>query len=540
MLREKIKMNKMPIILALIHWFLLMILQVDRNFFVYTHENTAMMISKAFSLLLLEFLWILVFYLYKGYKAKNFFAMRFLDVFGLYSLLISFLLLLVWPGTWAWDDIWVLSESQYYHVGAWQHFLSSYEQLIFLQLFPSPGGLILVRNLFIALIVAYSVCKIEKTFAIDFRPFHNYWLGTFLKILPFLFPPILIYQLSGYRIGFYVYLELLMVVIMICSIKGTYHWTTFRVIIFSLLVSVCACWRSESIFYVILGILFYGKFRNPTFTRKLRIIGVVLVVLMTGGLTQYQSNKLGNSNYQLISTLCPAVELIRHADLEKDQDALAQISNVVHVDMVRAEPEKRGEAIYWEYKDYKRNYTKQEYREYLKGFLTLCKRYPEVVWNERFLMFKRTSGIKEKSVNNVDGAVAIYNPAKGNSNYRVLESIKTGNKYPVFKRMRERTIKAMGMERNGKVVQPLYSIVWNIIVPILVLLGGFGALLWKRKRQFAVILAFILLKIPAVFASAPSNWFMYYMSFYFFGYTLFVYYILYYLMKRKEKKAHAG
>lgn len=91
-----------------------------------------------------------------------------------------------------------------------------------LQILPFPGGIIFLQNTIISLCVAFSVVKIEKVFGIP--AISNPVLDIVIKLLPFLLPPILMYQFSGYRMGIYVYLELVMLVILIGLNKTKSKW----------------------------------------------------------------------------------------------------------------------------------------------------------------------------------------------------------------------------------------------------------------------------------------------------------------------------
>lgn len=532
-LLSKLKANKFPVIAAFIHWFLLMILQVDRNLFLYEHENREMLIGKIAAFFLLEFIWIVAFKLYRGWKEDQF-SKRFVHIWSFYTLILCLLLLVLWPGTWSWDDLLVLATTQYYHLVPWQHVLSSYEQIILLQLFPLPGGYVLVKNLLIAGIVAYSICKIEQTCSMHQIFKNHYWFDILVKLIPFLLPPVLMYQFSGYRLGLYIYLELLMFVIMICSLKNNYKWTKFRISMFALLITVCASWRSESLFYALLGIIFLAVGKNITLSKKKRALGVVLILIFFGSLTSFQNHALKNSNYEIISTLRPAVELIRHSDIEKDADELMTINQVVDVEKVKAHPDHNGEKAYWGDKVVRKNYTKKEYKEYLKAITHLSVRYPSVAWRERWDSFAATSGFwGDRQYKNIDTSIDMLIPGKDQYD-NAFSKIVTVQKYPVFSRFRAKFIHFMGMKRHGKLIQPLHAIEWNIIVPMLALLIAFVKVLYQKKWMYAVILAFVLVKIPVVFLTAPSTWFMYYLSFYFLGYVLLDFYLVYRIGERRR------
>ncbi len=74
------------------------------------------------------------------------------------------LLLLIWPGAWSWDDIYILLNAQTYLPIAWQHIFSGIAISVFLQTIPLAGGAMLVQAFCASLIAAYCVTKLSYAF----------------------------------------------------------------------------------------------------------------------------------------------------------------------------------------------------------------------------------------------------------------------------------------------------------------------------------------------------------------------------------------
>ena len=119
---------------------------------------------------------------------------------------------------------------------------------------PFPGGIILIQNAIVSVCVAYTVAKLEDSFNI--KIFISPILDIVFKLLPFFLPPVLLYQFSGYRMGIYVYLELAMLVMILCGKRDEVAWSWKQVILFGFLAVLTACWRTESLFYAIMMPLF--------------------------------------------------------------------------------------------------------------------------------------------------------------------------------------------------------------------------------------------------------------------------------------------
>lgn len=133
--------NKKPILIALIQWLLSTVLQIDRLFFTYYRLSKYMLATKALYLISLLIVWCFIFEARKNIKNGDFAWKRGFFVFKVYFSVMMLLLLVLWPGTWAWDDLGTLSAISYYEGwNAWQHVLTGVYQDVLLQILPFPGG----------------------------------------------------------------------------------------------------------------------------------------------------------------------------------------------------------------------------------------------------------------------------------------------------------------------------------------------------------------------------------------------------------------
>ena len=149
--------------------------------------------------------------------------------------------------------------------------------------------------------MAFTVTKLENTFHI--RKLKNTIPDILLKIVPFLLPPVLMYQFSGYRMGLYVYLELVMLVIFIVAERENKEWTWSYTLLFCFLVVIVATWRTESFLYIpFVCILLFMMNKNILSTKR-KCICVLIVIVGFLGVNKWQNYELGDSNYQIISLL---------------------------------------------------------------------------------------------------------------------------------------------------------------------------------------------------------------------------------------------
>lgn len=122
-----------------------------------------------------------------------------------YGIIAGLLLVLVWPGLWSWDDIIVLKNAQSYVLTPWQHFFSSLFQEMALLTFPFPAGVLIAQILITAAIVGYVGAMLGEVLA---RYEKNKYIIGFIIVGIALLPPVIIYTLSGFRMGLYAFVEL--------------------------------------------------------------------------------------------------------------------------------------------------------------------------------------------------------------------------------------------------------------------------------------------------------------------------------------------
>jgi hypothetical protein len=523
---SSIKNNKNPIIIAITQWFITTVFQVDRFFFTYDYENYVFLIVKAIYLVFLIVSWCFLFNVYKKVKAENEIYKRGLQVFFCYFSLMMLLLLILWPGTWAWDDIWILNSLQWYNgFSPIQHVITGLYQDVMLQILPFPGGIVLLQNLIISICVAFSVTKLENSYNII--KLKNCYLDILAKIVPFLLPPVLMYQFSGYRIGLYIYLELVMLVILICAIRDKQQWNWIYTLLFCFLCVIVGTWRTESFFYIPFSCLLLLFVDNNTIFKIKKIVCMILLILGYLGMNFWQNRSLGNTNYEIISILRPCAELVRAADNLVDADVLNEIDKVVSLEVIRNNPNTNGEILYFNTDVVQVDYTKEDYNDFLKAFIKLSFKYPKIVITERWNLFLKGSGITGSTTINVQNAATLFDTLNVNRPVEATMNNRWIVNTPVFKTMRKGFINVLGGNKiDGTVFWVMQRVIWNAIIPLVLLIYAWVKLLIKRQWYLWAVSTAVLIRVFVVVLTQPSNWFMYMLSFYFLGYVFLVYKML--------------
>ena len=531
--KRTLEYYRRPILIAIIQWFITTLFQVDRLFFVYECENRYLVATKLLYLCFLVIAWCFTFNAIKKIQSGDSLWVRGKKLFLGYLLVAMLLLLVLWPGTWSWDDLRILNAvSTYGGWFAWQHVLTGIYYDVLLQIVPFPGGIILLQNIIIALCVAFIITKLENVFNI--KKFYTTGIDLAVKFFPFLLPPILMYSFSGYRMGIYVYIELVMLIMLISAHRENKEWGFKYTILFSVLCVITATWRTESFLYIPSISLLILFVRGTIISNSKKTLCIVIIVIGSFGINIFQSQQLGNANYKVISLLGPCAELVRVADYDRDKKELEIIDKVTDIEVIAKNPTLNGEELYWDTgcvrnrnDDPDDDYTVEDYKNFLRAFTKLSLKYPKVVISERWNMFVVGSGITGECRTNVSNAAELFE--EHNGNVAVEEVLNKGwlAFSPVYKKMRHFFINFLGVRKNnGNYIIWLKSIVYNAIVPELFLLFALIQALIRRKWFFAGISLAVLIRLPIVVLTQPSPWIMYVLSFYFLGYVFLVYMLL--------------
>ncbi len=528
-MKNIIKLYKVPLCIAGIQWYATTIFQVDKFFFQYDIGLDSFLYRsiKVFYLLFLIAAWCFGFSVFRNYQKNCREYRRGIRVFLVYFIFSMTALLVLWPGTWAWDDIGMIQETLvYYQWDPWQHILTSIFQMVFLQILPFPGGIVLIQNALIAVCVAFCVVKLENSFHIGLLKYT--WLDFLIKLMPFFLPPVLMYQFSGYRIGLYVYLELTMLCMLVSAFKEKKEWKIPDICIFCFLGAVTANWRTESFMYIpVLCMLIFQL--KDVMTKKKRIITFFLLLFSFFGIWHVQSKALGSSNYEIISTLRPLTELIRVSDTQKDQEYLEAVDRVIDLDMVYENPQWNGEELYWS--DVTRyGYTKEEYRKYLVAFMILSLKYPRTVVKERLTLFAASIGLcgQNQMVTNVDASAGLFEPVEPDTRAGVFQGIDWVANKPVFPKLRKSLIYFLGHRTADGREWITFRFIWNAFLPMMIFLASWLFMLARKKWEWFMLGIPVFLKILIIGFTQPGPWFMYFLFVYLIGYVVLVYGILYY------------
>ena len=547
MMKSLVKNFKIPIIIACLQWGILLAINADSAFFIYIRnaqgnvEASSVLlrwVTQLLAFVLLCVIWSSVWFLTAKLRAGDRAYKRWFRFFGIYFGIQMLLMLILWPGTWAWDDIMTLEFSvRCYGIFAWQHVFTSIFQMVALHIFPFPAGIIIIQQLLIAVCVATSLFWMEQSLGL--KRLKNGALDIAIKLFPFLMPPVLMYQISGYRNGPLVYLELLLVVLLLKEIKERKQrcisiW--YYVFLVSLL-AVVAEWRSENIIYIAIGVCVFALRNYKKTYYKISIVVLALALFMAAH--QVQKYIMGEDDmYAIASTMRPAVELLRRADSQKDEQEIADMSEVVDKNYVDNHPGMHGELVFGEAGIRDKHISHQAYQKYMKGLTNLVIKYPGVFLHERVSLFLAAMGIKGDGLQmtNVQHTVHLMDTSYANTHLDFMRNSGWLMVKPFAPELRKSLILALGQQTYDGKESPLFYVFWNGLIPIGFLIVALFYGLRKKNRLLFGLVAVLLIKMFAVILAEPSSWIMYYLSQYMAGYVLLSYWMIMILSRTRIQK----
>lgn len=521
--RHFTKTDRIAAACAALYWLVYCILGLDLQFFEFKHTKYRLV----FLCLLILLAIVLVRLFRRAFVEKDTFSRRFLLYTGINLAILSVFLLLLWPGTWSWDDIGVLNGSIVYTLAGWQHFLSYLAMIFSAYLIPSAGGIVFVQTVIIAFISGYVLAIFDTYFLANTKRSHA--VALVIADLVFFLPPILIYDYSKFRSTLCSYLEILLFALVIRISKTSPLLSKKNLLFLTIIIIIVASWRSENFYYAPLT-FFFLLFILGSKRWKVCLFVAASTCALVVGIGQYNTYLIGTNNYSVMAIINQVTTLVRNIPKDTEgypEDQINQIAKVLDIERIITETDKTGSVLYWDGATL--DYSESDYKEFLQGYFGLISRYPTLFLQERFSMFWNTLGFNDLQYTPVDHSIQIYHPGNDFSDA-------WGTNRPALNvSVRESTLRFLGGETNTGARTTFYHIFWNILPPMLFAISAMAIFFFKGKYLLSFLCFSNVCKIPLIFLTAPDTYFMYYLSIYLFGYLIF-FFTLALLFNRKCKR----
>lgn len=477
------------------------------------------------------FVFILVHAFYQLFKQKDsFYGKQAIYLCGIYFVITFIILLLVWPGTWSWDDIGVLDNAHNYAISSWQHMFSQIFMDLCLQTIPFPSGVMIVQLVIASLIVGWSIPRIVFL-VVDggskrVSPI-KYIIAEGILLLPFLFPPILEYILSGFRMGIYSFLEFFLVTKLFVMYK-LHETDSMELLEIFVLTVIIATWRSEAAYYVIcVPILVYNILEYIDW-KKIAVAIAICVLLVTA---LGKINASGeNSKYSLTATLLALPAVVQASDPIKDADELTDLKRVIDIELIYQNKDWYGGRLFWSKGFVRENYSREDWNAYLKATVTLLMRYPQIAIGPMYDMFKQSAGVaitddgrtpQISSVINIPGgALSILDDTTEAGKWwsNVNAVLKNG----INENIRQQVLLLLACTDADAKIHPLYLFFWNLLIPLSFLVMSLLVFLYRRKKILSFLVTIVLIRVLFIFVTEPGPYIMYFLSTYLIGYEVFL------------------
>lgn len=515
--------NIIPLKLSFIYWISVNSLNIHKLFFKYNVINLNILFIKILHMVFLYVLFSLIYNAIKNRHDTTFKHAIIITSIIFFLLLIG--LLLVWPGTWSWDDVFVLNAAQNYHIEAWQNLLTSIYYIMLLETLPFSTGIILIQIFIISMIIGYCISKITT---ILFHSEKKRWKIEFLLSLTFFLPPLILYSYSGFRMGIYSYIELLLIVIFYSFFKEKGKLTLCNLSWCIFLTILVASWRSEGIYYILFFPIFL-MISNKKITYKIIIVSSLIIILSTLAINEANTKLIGNNNYSITSTILSLPCLVKSSDPTKDQEELTLLSEAINLQVIYDNPKSTGEDLYWNYNLIKSNYSSTQYKSYIKGYIKLIIKYPQVFFSELFHNLYSSSGLGidkygySTQRDLAKSAIALFDGRQG----EVWDGMDSLFSSPFSLSTRVSTLRWLGSINSKGQVTAGYKIIWNPLIPTLFILFIIIFLFINKQLKVCLLLFCVLIRFIIIFLTSPAPYFMYYLSIYLIGYFSFFLFLIF-------------
>lgn len=339
--------NKNVFLFTIVIWTILNICGIQ-NIYFSAAQDVKYAVLKVLHFVFLYFIFYKFYSLYKNRKEKS---GKIEIISGLICFaILSICLFKAWPGTWSWDDIEIVRNCASFTFTPWQHFLSSVFQILCLQTIPIVAGVIAMQILIASLIVGYVISKVSIIYGKNLKS--QIVIGIVLLLIALL-QPIVMYILSGFRMGIYSFFELLIVVKLLVLYKENEKISILDILIIGFFTIIVASWRTEGFYYPFMVCLLFLLLGKNKISKKAIFASFVLMILGMLALGKYNNHLIGDNDYSVSATIGPASSLVKVAD-ETDKVELEDIGKVIDINYVLENPEKRGEEYFWERRSTKR------------------------------------------------------------------------------------------------------------------------------------------------------------------------------------------
>lgn len=435
------------------------------------------------------------------------FYKRWVKITFIYFLINFVILLLIWPGNYVWDEKSIFWCAQRFIYSGWQSYLSVLLYSWSLLLIPYVVGIQVVQITIISLIVGYILSKI----------FDIYQSKKIIFVLLVLlsFPPILMNNMYPLRHAIYTYVELLLLSKIFFMKKEDAKIKINDLYIMSFCIIILSFWRTEGLYYLLLGplaiIYIFKKYFNTELLLKM-IFSLILFLVMYMPFNIL--NKKNPSNYVLTSVINP-LSIMFQEKLNISETEYNRLNSVINIELLKKYPSYTECPSFW------KGVVLPNYNIHMKSFIIsyakLVLKNPVSFLNARSKTFLATTGLDKNVVAN--SPWDMYENLNEINDYEIKNMVNNDKLSKPFNiNFRNKVMKFFkGVQYNSYTYKWLGRIIWNFIPMLIIMVVLCIYYFIKKEYSYFYIIFLPLIKACLVFCTAPATYFFYYFSIYLIG-----------------------
>lgn len=432
--------------------------------------------------------------------------------FSVIMLVNIFVLILIWPGMWGGDELWLLPQVREFDIATTQHWLVAVFYIWSFMLIPSPVGIV-----FFIILLNVTIQTILYSEIYD-RILNVKW--AFLLIIPCCLPEILLFNEYPLRCSVYGSVEILFILVakrMFVNVKK------YDLIKISAIIIILATLRTETIYYLLIGIAMMLYLYKKSYIQLKKVcIGIFLITFGVWGVNRIQTALTYPSVFDRNTLQCvadPLVEMARN-EAEKHTDwvecpILNEIDRTFSVELI-LENEGTGMGLMWSrYGGFFQEGRPEIRKGFWKAYTQLLISNLDIFLSNRWEVFCSTqkNNVKEKAQISID----LWSEEACEKEPTVLNKNMLAFSVPDYRRY-ETVLHTLTLATEGQTAIEVVRLLCNsIIIPGAFLILFLGWSIKNRKWIVVAVLIGVLAKIPLVYVTMPGTEYMYYYPVYYVG-----------------------
>lgn len=498
-LKHFIKANKKPLFICLIIdvlYYLLINNLIRHAFFIEKiYDKIIFYLFVLLSFFILYMIMIFIWYVFIKERKKY---SKFIKHFSCYFILMLIILILVWPGIYKGDEYDILLVIRNFDIYYYQHYLTCIFYIISLCIIPTIGGITIMQIFIISLIIGYVFSHIEECLK------HKKLIA--IMYIVFLFPPIIDNNMFTLRSSLISYLILLFVFELIVCIKDKKFIHLFIAALISVIVGV---WRSELCYMPLALLIYIIIFYHKELKLKKVLIFALFFAILYKCISLPQKYDMFYSSTTILN---PLSVLATYDDIKEtiSEEDVHNIELFAPFDKLAHHANPYGISIYFS-PDINREITEDQYKKFVFSSIKLFINNPIRFLKARLSTFNYTNFADDYNITHTGAEqpssqwTLIHNGIDFHEMYSYTKGILNNNQ--------KKALISLILLRDSQYKPLLMNHLFYNLCPILfITIIYLIYLVFSKDFKLIFIFLTVLAHCFLVFLTAPTAFWMYYIS----------------------------